>query len=139
MTNVRPIPSKHGVNTNLATEYHQSHVAASGATTDFTACVFVAPFDGKLTEVSLYPDAAAAAHDTNYITLDVINGTTQIVTAKTTKSTGGTALARATKYGFTIGTAAVSAGDVIALRMAHASSGVAFPGGLMVLKYVPYG
>lgn len=111
---------------------------SSAAKTDFTPTMFMAPADGEISEIVLIPNGAISKSDSDYLTLDVINGETQIVTAQTTKSTGGVALARGTAISFTLTEGTISEDDVIAFRGTNTgSSGKAFPGGLIRLQFEP--
>jgi hypothetical protein len=57
--------------------------------------VFVAPYDCNIDQVSVVSDVAVAASDTNYYSFQVQNLTqaeSLLASAKTTKTTGGTAI-----------------------------------------------
>ncbi len=57
--------------------------------------VFVAPYDCNIDQVSVVSDIAVAASDTNYYSFQVQNLTqaeSLLASAKTTKTTGGTAI-----------------------------------------------
>lgn len=128
---------KYGVKKQLTKRYEQITIESSAINTDFTPTAFIPSVAGEITEIKFYPSGAVSANDTDYLTLDVINGSTGIVTARTTKSTGGTALARATAYSFTITEGTVAAGDVIAMRIINSGSGKAFPGGILRIYFEP--
>jgi hypothetical protein len=125
-----------------ATLYIQQRVPSSVAKTDITPLVFRAPVAGSITEVKFIPDDAVTADDTDYLTVKVLSGTTDIVTAKTTKTTGGTAMAANTDYAFTVVTAGsanvLAAGAKVEFSSVNSgSTGKVFPGGLVYLKFVP--
>jgi hypothetical protein len=121
-------------------DYQQTHVESSAAKTDFTPVVFKAPVDGSIMEASFIPNGVVAKSDSDYLTFGLQNGTVPIVTAKTTKSTGGVAMAQSVEIPFTISEvdSVVDEDDVITMNIVNTgSSGKAFPGGLVVLKFTP--
>jgi hypothetical protein len=63
--------------------------------------VFVAPYDCSIDQVQIVSDTAVAASDTNYYALQVQNLTQSealLASAKTTQSTGGTAITADVAY-----------------------------------------
>lgn len=115
-------------------------LAASAAKTDFTPVVFKAPESGAITSAVLIPNGAVTASDSDYLTHRLLNVTdsTYMMTGVTTKSTGGTAMALHTAQTLTLTTTSVSSGDILAYEIVNTgSSGKAFPGAVLALKFVP--
>lgn len=121
-------------------QYFMVPLNTSAAKTDITPVIFQAPVAGSIEGLTLIPNGALAQSDTDYLTLKAIKGgATDICTAKTTKTTGGVALAENTAITFAMLAAkAVAANDVVEFSSANTgTTGAAFPGGAVLIKFVP--
>ncbi len=82
---------------------------------------FVAPYDCKVDQVSLVSDVAVGASDTNYYSFQVQNVTRSLAllsAAKTTRVTGGTAIAQNVPYDLAPNqNQVVSDGDVLQVQV----------------------
>lgn len=129
---------RHSAIRDADADYIFVNVENKAAKTDFTPILFKAPEAGAVTSISFIPQGACTASDSDYLTHGIYNGSTLITTAKTTKTTGGTAMVQGTAINYTVNTTACASGDILSARIVNTgSSGKAFPGGLFVLKFVP--
>jgi hypothetical protein len=101
-----------------------------------------APFDGVVASVSYAPDTAIVGADTNTRTLELRNrgqagsGTTVVATI-TTNAAGGTLAAfdeKALTLSATPANLAIVAGDILEWHSLHVGTGLADPGGLVVVE-----
>lgn len=120
----------------------QSQVDAVAAGSDATTVVCEAPVTGTVSRVSYVPSAAVTGANTNSRTLTVTergaagSGSTNVATLALTS--GVNAAADAEKNLTLSGTAAnlnVTQGDVITFESTHVGSGIADPGGAVIIEF----
>ena len=115
-----------------------AYIPATAATTSISPACILAPAAGSVSECKFIPDGTVVQHDTNYLTLQLKDAAGNgMVTGINTKITGGSALAANTAITFAMdGTHKVmTANEVAEFSVAMTASGVAFPGGLLVMKF----
>lgn len=119
-----------------------SNVAAVSAGSDLTTVVCEAPFAGTITRVGYIPITAVTGADTNSRTLTVTNrgqaGSGTTVAATLALTNGVNAAAKDEKAVTLSGTAAnlvVAEGDVITFESTHVGTGIADPGGRVVIEF----
>lgn len=117
-------------------------VPAVSAGSDATTIVCEAPFAGTITRVGYIPITAVTGADTNTRTLTVTNrgqsGSGSTVAATLALTNGVNAAAKDEKAVTLSGTAAnlvVAEGDVLTFESTHAASGLADPGGRVVIEF----
>lgn len=135
-----PRIARRGVKKRLSGEIGRVSLQSQAAKTDFAPVVFKAPVDGEITEASLIPFGTVSQSDSDYLTCTLYNTTdsSAMMTGKTTKTTGGTAMAHGTEISYTLTDGDVTEDDIISFNIVNTgSSGKAFPGGLLILKFVP--
>lgn len=119
-----------------------ANVAALGATADASPVVCEAPFAGSVSRVGYVPVSAITGANTNTRTLTVTNrgqdgtGTTNVATLALTSGVNAAADdEKAITLSGTAGHLTVAAGDVLTFDSTHASSGLADPGGSVVIEF----
>lgn len=99
----------------------------------------IVPHKAVITAAKWIPGAAITAHGTNFFTLSFRNrvagaGTAQWATARAYSATNGVVSTPETlTLSATAANLAVAAGDVLAVEITHAASGLACPGGAVVV------
>lgn len=120
--------------------------AADGAAATATAehTFFRAPNSIKITAIAYVPDATLTASDTTYATLTVaqrnaagasVNSSFAVVTTKTGASGGSGNWSAFTPVALALAGSAMSAGDILTIAIAKASTGVVVPAGQLVIYY----
>ena len=111
------------------------------AGTDSTFAVGVAPYAATVTKVSYITDDAITGHASNNRTFSLVNrgasgsGTTSVATITSNASTSFTAFdEKALTLSATAANRVVAEGDVLAFFSDANASGVADPGGLVVIE-----
>jgi len=102
-------------------------IDVTGQTTEVKRVVFVAAQKCYVAAAKLISSAALAASDTNYLTVTLKNGSNAMAaTAKTTKATGGEAIAANTPWAITVDQKnTVNAGEAVELSVTPATTSVA--------------
>lgn len=102
-------------------------VKAAGTAGRVSHCPTTSTEKQKLRSLSLLPNATLALDGSNYATISVYIGSTEIATAKTTNSSGGTALTQGTVTAFTLtgvgSQLEVSQASPLSVRVAHTGTG----------------
>lgn len=97
-----------------------------------------APMTGTVSKVELIPDATQNGADTNSRTLTLKNVTQSNATVASLAMTNGVNLTANTEKDLTLGAGvAVNEGDVLELNSAHVGTGLAFPGGKLIVHIRP--
>lgn len=122
-------------------KYADVVAAAAGADTQTVVCE--APYAGTIDRVGYVPTAAVTGANTNTRTLTVTNrggagtGTTNVATLALVSAVNLTAdKENAITLNATAANLVVAAGDVISFESVHAASGLADPGGTVVVEFV---
>lgn len=116
----------------------QAMMPAVAAGADETLVVGKAPFTGSIASVVYYPAAAIVGADTNSRTFNVIEGgaggagNTNIGSVAMTNGVNATA---EEPLNIPVTTPAVNSGDEIELQSQHVGTGIADPGGLVVVTF----
>jgi hypothetical protein len=115
-------------------------VAVAGTASNHTLAVIPAHHAAvTLISASLTFEADVVEDDTDYITLSLLGGTagamSALMTAVTTKVTGGIDISADVPLALTLTTTALVAGNVIELGVAKAASGKVLPNGVFTLVY----
>jgi hypothetical protein len=117
----------------------QADAVAAGA--DATTELGEAQFAGTVTRVAYIPSAAITGADTNTRTINIINkgqdgtGTTNVATLALTNGVNAAASdAKALTLSGTAANLVVAQGDVLAFTSVHTASGLADPGGQVVVE-----
>lgn len=128
--------------TNLAVEaprtrLHQVRVPAVAGGANANSIVVQAPVDGVLDSVNYYPDTAITGANTDSRTVSVVNLTNSSALMATLAYISGVNTVVGTPSVIALsGTAAnlnVTAGDVLQFTSVHIGTGIADPGGLLVI------
>lgn len=121
------------------TESEQIRLIADAAANDtWEKTIFKAPFDCTITEVFVIPDGNIG-QATNYMTLDAQN---KGAAGSGTDSIGSRAVNSTNTIAAFVGVdlvstdASITSGQKVSLKKTVASAGQAFPGGLVIVKYV---
>lgn len=119
----------------------KSQADAVAAGSDATTELGEAQFAGTVSRVAYIPSAAITGADTNTRTLTVVNkgqsgsGTTVVATLALTNGVNAAASdAKALTLSVTAADLVVAAGDVLAFVSTHAASGLADPGGQVIVE-----
>lgn len=120
----------------------QTKVIAVGAGADATVAVAKAPFAGTVSLASYMPDATITGAATNNRTLTIQNrlqdgtGTTSVATLSMGNGTNIAAYDEgALTLSGTPANLAVASGDVLAFASVHIGTGIADPGGLVLVEF----
>lgn len=120
----------------------QAMVPAAAAGADTTQVIGLAPYAGKVTAVEYIPDAAVVGANTNTRTLAVVNGgqagagSTSVASLALASGTNLTSEAQnAITLSGTPSHLVVAANDELVWNSTHAASGLADPGGLVIISF----
>lgn len=122
-------------------EVRTARNVALAANASATRAVVKAPFAGVVSSVSYVPDALITGADTNTRTLSVKNrgaagaGSTEVASLALANGVSATAFdEKAVTLNGTAANLVVAAGDILSFDSTHAGTGLADPGGLVIIE-----
>lgn len=126
----------------LPRKLHGYAVPVSTAGNDDTSVIGIAPYDGVVASVTYIPKSTITGAATNNRTIAVVNkaqdgsGATSVASLSFGNGTNATAFdEKALTLSATAADLVVAKGDVLVFTSTHAGTGIADPGGVVVVSF----
>lgn len=113
-------------------------VGPLAAAADATIQIGVADSSANVTSIEYFPQAGVVGQATNFRTLSVVDATGPVTIGSVALSSAPVVLAANQPNAIAVASAAVVEGDVIQWKSAHTLTGLADPGGLVVVTIAGY-